>query len=440
MKHTLIKTLGLAVLGIVFLPLLAHAATITQTAVTADALGVTVKYEMNGAPAQTTKIYASVADVETGTWIKRDLYIAQVTPTDPTPFVFDITFKISELNLVAGKTYVYYLADAPAEPLMYLTNPKCFNTGGPVLCGNVTPPPAAPTTTTSSGTVFGPQPNPGSSSPTVPTPLLGGGSATSSGTYQAPPMTFGGISVVFPREQQVITETSAEIHGIASALIIIPVELSFVSGVSGSPLGNQQQLFSKVMYPGETMPVVMNFTGLTPGTAYYFVLRNSKTNTASRAIYFTTPGGATNERAMFAGQRIGGNDAPPEVAFTDTVSDTGIVPKCGRTANADVPLGETRMCGYQDILQLAANVINFIFILIVPVVAGITMYTGAMLIIYGKKSDPTGAVMDKLKGYRTRLFNIGGGVIIILFAWTFIAMILRELGVKPNYILLDLFN
>jgi hypothetical protein len=363
--------------------------------------------------------------------------------------------------LQEGKVYVYYLADKPAEPLRYLTNPKCFNLSGSVACGTVS------TATPSNGDDYYYGQNPASATPTTPASSSGSSGSTSvtpivptlppfsstgastvsadpTGTYQAPPQVFGGISVTFPRENQIINETSAEIHGVVSALIIVPVELSFISGIAGKPLGNAQPLLSATLMPGEMKPITMKFTGLNAGTSYYFILKNKKTNTQSYAIYFTTPGGTTNERATFAGKTLGGQDAPPDIVFEDKVSDKGIVPKCGRTAGPNVPTGgdndETHMCGFKDFMQLVANIINFALVIIGPIIAIFLMYTGAMIIIYGKKHDPTGGAMEKLKKYKQQFFRIGLGIIIIIFAWTIIATILRELGVKPNYIMLDLFS
>lgn len=447
---SLTKILLGALLGILSIPLLASAAaTIDVTATTVNPLGVKVEFSLTGHPSQKTKIYASVAKVENGSWIKRDIYLLEVVPTDPSPVEFDVIFNKTDLGLQEGKTYVYYLADKGSEPLNYLTNPKCFNLGGEVPCSTPSTPtpsngddiyygqtttPTAPASSTTPATPTVPATTtiPSTTTPTVP--------SNPTGTYQAPPQTFGGISVTFPRESQIINETSAEIHGIVSALIIVPVELSFVSGIAGKPLGNAQSLLSTTLMPGQNKPITMKFTGLNAGTSYYFVLKNKKTNAQSYAIYFTTPGGTTNERAMFAGKTLGGQDAPPDVVFEDKVSDKGIVPKCGRSAGPNVPVEETRMCGFKDFMQLVANIINFALVIIGPIIAVFLMYTGVMIIIYGKKSDPTEEVMKKLKKYKEQFFRIGLGIIIIIFAWTIIATILRELGVKPNYIMLDLFS
>jgi Na+/phosphate symporter len=48
--------------------------------------------------------------------------------------------------------------------------------------------------------------------------------------------------------------------------------------------------------------------------------------------------------------------------------------------------------------------------------------------------------MKKLENHKKQLGRIVLGVIIILFAWTLIATVIKELGVKPNYVLLDVFQ
>lgn len=199
---TIFKILSIAFLGIALpLSFASASATVAETSVVPSAVGVTVSYILTGHPQQTTKIYASIAEVGVG-WLKRDIYLTQVAPTDPTPLALDVTFKISELNLVAGKTYLYYLADAPADPLMYLTNPKCFTTTGPVSCsgGSSTPAPS-PTSPTTTGGSTQPEPAqpplaPGTVTvPENPNPGSATGTGTGSGTVSFSPLTGGGTLV-----------------------------------------------------------------------------------------------------------------------------------------------------------------------------------------------------------------------------------------------------
>jgi uncharacterized membrane protein len=98
------------------------------------------------------------------------------------------------------------------------------------------------------------------------------------------------------------------------------------------------------------------------------------------------------------------------------------------------------MCGYKDFMQLIANIINYALLFLGPVIAAYAMYLGVMIILEARVSDPTSAVMKKLENHKKQLGRIVLGVIIILFAWTLIATVIKELGVKPNYVLLDVFQ
>lgn len=261
---------------------------------------------------------------------------------------------------------------------------------------------------------------------------------------QALPVTTNGLVVTFLPDKQVITETSAKLEGIVSVEFnVTPVKVSFVSGVTGSPLGNEQQILSipNGMTVGQTEPVTLNFSGLLPGKNYSFAFRSN--GITSRPLSFTTPDGSSVLNPIFAGSSLGTNldpglgdtDLPTEEDFVE-----GLVPKCGRTPGDGIPESETVMCGWKDFLQLVSNVINYFILIIGPIIAILVMYIGAMIIMYGKKSDPTGGAMAKLKEYKQQLGRIVIGILIMLCAYLIVMTILRELGVKDTYILLDIIG
>jgi hypothetical protein len=569
----------IAAIVLVLAPMRALAATITTLNTTTSSSSFAVQFKLTGQPQATTPIYAWIARETGGSqWIKQDIYLMQIAPTDPTPITFSVDFKFNDLGLQPGITYSYLLADATGMPAHFLNYVACFTTTGPTTCPAVT--------AESNGDEF-PYPGPGGG--TSPTSGTGGGSPTSGGTQGTggsqgagtqgsgnatapgtattpapldpshptvnsharnmsdatfdlyvnlpqttendaafklvfrrknhmvmPPATLklfygikdatgvhldtertvhngtfnsdynhvtefsigglephtkyfyefretttnkkygvnsfetdspantytaGGISVTFPPDNQVITSNSAEIHGTVYSLVTVPIELSVLSGVAGSPLGNEKPLFSATMLPGQSKPITVTLSGLVAGETYYFAIKNAVTGTVTSPLYFTTPGGALNQVAKFAGHAVGGTGAPDDITIEDSISDSGIVPKCGRTAGPNVSdINETRMCGYKDFIQLVANVINYALLLLGPIIAIYAMYLGVMIIIEGKAKDPTSAMMKRLEDHKKQLGRIVIAVIIILFAWTLIATIIRELGVKPNYVLLDVFQ
>jgi hypothetical protein len=195
------------------------------------------------------------------------------------------------------------------------------------------------------------------------------------------------------------------------------------------------------MVPGTTEQITMEFTGLEAGKTYQFAIKNKVTNTLSKPFIFTTPGGLTNETALFNGNRVGEiGTAGSFTEMTDTISDKGIVPRCGLTKGSGITAEEEKMCGYSDFLQLISNIVTYGLILIGPLVAIMAMYSGAMIIVLGKNPDPTGELMKQLANHKARLVKIAIGIAIILMSYVIITTILRELGVKKEYQLLDVIS
>ena len=285
-------------------------------------------------------------------------------------------------------------------------------------------------------------PAPGSTSPATPsTPAKPSTpAAPSSGTVLN---ATGGMKISFPPGKQSVKETSAEFNGIVKVSIDMPVNIGYVSGVAGSPLSNERTLLAvSNLAKGSEAPIKLSFSGLTAGTTYAFAFVNRESNQTSAPLRFTTPGGKTNEAAVFAGERVGGSEDPTgNITIDDTISDKGIVPKCGRTKGSpDVQDSELTMCGYKDFMQLISNVMQYMLIILGPVVAIFAMFAGFMIMILGRVKDPSKEIMDKLNGYKKLLLRAVVGVLIILLAWTLVATILNGLGVKPEYVLLDLFS
>lgn len=253
-----------------------------------------------------------------------------------------------------------------------------------------------------------------------------------------PQVEVAGVTVSFPAAKQVVEKNRAEIRGIVSVNLPLAVDLSYVSSAAGSPLQNEQNLIAKQMVPGSNQEVTLTFNGLASGKSYQFAIRNKVTNSMSKPFGFTTPGGTTNETALFEGMPVG--DPGSAGSFTempDTISDKGIVPRCGLTKGPGVTAEEEKMCGYADFLQLISNIVTYGLILIGPVIAVMAMYSGAMIIILGKNSDPTGDISRQLASHKARLVKIAIGIAIMLMSYVIISTIIRELGVKKEYQLLD---
>lgn len=104
------------------------------------------------------------------------------------------------------------------------------------------------------------------------------------------------------------------------------------------------------------------------------------------------------------------------------VSAQGLVP-CGNPGQ--------EQCQFNHVLELISNVINFVFIMIVPIAAVLFMWWGFRYII----SADNAQLRQSLKVYFKNLII---GIVIVLAAWLVIATLLRALGVSEAYVLLKL--
>lgn len=100
----------------------------------------------------------------------------------------------------------------------------------------------------------------------------------------------------------------------------------------------------------------------------------------------------------------------------------GLVP-CG---NPDQP-----QCTFSDVMKLISNLINYIFVLVVPITAIVAMIIGFEFMTSGGKVELRAILKE-------RFGKLVIGLLIVLAAWLIVATVLRTLGVKDAYILLDL--
>ena len=68
------------------------------------------------------------------------------------------------------------------------------------------------------------------------------------------------------------------------------------------------------------------------------------------------------------------------------------------------------------------------------------MFAGAMVLWLNYNSDPTEEITKQKKKYIGILTRAAIGIFIVMIAWVLVATVLKELGVKQEYVLLDLFS
>lgn len=251
------------------------------------------------------------------------------------------------------------------------------------------------------------------------------------------PQLVGGVSIMFGSDY-VITETKADIPVTVSVRVKRPVTLSVALSTVGTSLGDPKQVMNMTVEPGKPKTFALHFTDLSPGQTYYFSLRNDANGTYSDPVKFVTMGGGVTN-----GGSIGGylddprNGVPPDLSSgADYNPDSQLVPKCGRTDGEG-----TKMCTFDDLMTLVKNVIGFGLRVVIPIIATVSLlFAGATIIILGKVPDKTSAQSEALRRAKQTAIRIAIGTFIILTAWTVVSTILIELGVKHQYILLDIFS
>ena len=143
----------MVILGLVSLiPLLSHAAGyVTETSHEVTASVYRAQYTVTTAPPAAIKVYSRVVEYGSQNWNYNASNgpLATISPTSLNN-IFAAEFNFSNLGLVSGKKYVYYLAGGTSATSQLLTNPACFTTTGMVSCTS----PVSPTNPTNPSSVL----------------------------------------------------------------------------------------------------------------------------------------------------------------------------------------------------------------------------------------------------------------------------------------------
>lgn len=108
------------------------------------------------------------------------------------------------------------------------------------------------------------------------------------------------------------------------------------------------------------------------------------------------------------------------------INAQGLVPECSYDAADSVD-----QCGFNHVLELISNLINFIFLLVIPLAAIIAVSAGFMIIFSGDNASLR-------QNAKKMAFNFLKGLVVIMAAWLIVATILRALGVSDAYSFLNL--
>lgn len=112
----------------------------------------------------------------------------------------------------------------------------------------------------------------------------------------------------------------------------------------------------------------------------------------------------------------------------------GIVPSCGYFINSDLKdaAGNTitdsagnpvkgKVCGFSDLITLVQKVIEYIFILTVPITAIVFAYAGYLFLTSGENSN-------KRKDAKNAMIKVVIGIAVVMSAWLIVTLIVTTLG------------
>lgn len=98
-------------------------------------------------------------------------------------------------------------------------------------------------------------------------------------------------------------------------------------------------------------------------------------------------------------------------------------------ADGDGQLDDPSECSYDYLIIMISRIINFIFILILPLAGVVAVVTGVVLLTSGGNTAKYGRVKQAFGKFII-------GIIVVMVAWLLVATVLRVLGVKDAYSLL----
>ena len=105
------------------------------------------------------------------------------------------------------------------------------------------------------------------------------------------------------------------------------------------------------------------------------------------------------------------------------ILDKGIVPHdCGYNLGKDK---KGKICGFKDAIALVDRIIQYIFILVIPITAIMFAYAGFIYLTSGGNTE-------KLKIAKKIMLNVLIGIVVIMAAWLIVKTVVTSLGVKED--------
>ncbi len=276
-------------------------------------------------------------------------------------------------------------------------------------------------------------------------------------TVTLPKAPAGTVSDIFPSgtDSITMTDTTAILSGLLEVNKSGKYSVNLLFGTDATNITQTVVLLNNISVNFLTKQSwSQTITGLTPCTDYVYTLRNTITDTLISPVYkikttgtdcpVTTtdpvktspfgpsPAGTDNsgQGGIFSYQYPTNIGEPTPSGWSIFGSTASLVP-C--TAQGDI----TTRCRFNHLMQLIANVANFLLVLLLPCIAIMAAVTGMQMVWHQKKPDSN--VIDIMK-YKQRFFQVMIGLVVILISWMIVATVLNAVlgDDAKKYVLLDL--
>ena len=132
-------------------------------------------------------------------------------------------------------------------------------------------------------------------------------------------------------------------------------------------------------------------------------------------------------------------EAFQEIGLSASQSATFSIVPCGDETKPDIDVDgdgtpdDASYCDYNFVILTISRIINFIFLMVLPIAGVIAVVTGIMILTSGGNPEQR----NKAKRAFTKFII---GIIIVMVAWLLVATVLRTLGARSAYSLLDVVN
>ena len=233
------------------------------------------------------------------------------------------------------------------------------------------------------------------------------------------------VSFQVPPEEDLVTITQVEnidnsyFRVIGSFNGLVPTDILFRASQDSQPNNDVLFLGVQTLEPGSfVFPDASITQTIEPSEAY--TIRAFYNEEAIAQYNLNGDGSGTTVVINNDGNST--NSGANNQTADDVIKNGIVVTDCGYDIGKN---GKGRMCGFADLITLIGRVIEYIFILIIPIAAIVFAYAGFLYLTSG--GDP-----GKKTAAKKAMTNVVIGIVIVMAAWLVVRTIVVSLGVAPG--------